>query len=134
MKTNQVDPRFINRVEKDIVDPLKKVDRTFDDTRESVTAFRTALDSKDAAPVERIEGSRKAGTAAKEQMRVLTLAIEKILASMQKMSGLNELVKALAEIEKNEAEQYDTVKKIYEKQEDELFNKATGGDKPDAKK
>jgi hypothetical protein len=133
MKTNQVSQRFIDQVEKNIVDPLNKVDRTFDDTRESVNAFRTALDGKDLAPVERVEGSRNAGSASKEQMRVLTTAIEKILASMQKMTDINALVKVLAEIEKNEAEQYETVKKIYEKQEDDLFNKATG-EKPDAKK
>ncbi len=69
MKTNQVSQKFIDQVEKNIVDPLKSVDRTFDDTRDSVTGFRTALDSKDIASTERIDGSRKAGTAAKEQVR-----------------------------------------------------------------
>ncbi len=77
MKTNQVSQKFIDQVEKNIVDPLKNVDRTFDDTRDAVAGFRTALDSKDQAAAERIETSRKAGSAAKDQMRVLTLALEK---------------------------------------------------------
>ena len=127
MKTNQVSQKFIDQVEKNIVDPLKSVDRTFDDTRDSVTGFRTALDSKDIASTERIDGSRKAGTAAKEQVRHLVLAIDKILASMQKMTDINELVKRIAEIEKNEAVQYETIKKINEELEDQIFGKASGG-------
>jgi hypothetical protein len=134
MKTNQVSPKLIDKVEKNIVDPLKNVDRTFDTTRESVTAFRTALDSKDTALPERVAASRTGGAAAKDQMLVLTRAIEKILGAMQKMTDINDLIKRIAEIEKNEAEQYDTIKKIYEQKEDDLFNKATGGDKPAGKK
>jgi hypothetical protein len=121
MKTNQVSQKFIDQVEKNIVDPLKNVDRTFDETRDSVTGFRTVLDSKDIA------ASRTAGSAAKEQVRTLVLAIDKILASMQKMTDINELVKRIAEIEKNEAEQYEMIKKINEELEDQIFGKASGG-------
>src|SRR6185312_12454937 len=133
MKTNQVSTKLIDKVEKNIVDPLKSVDRTFDATRESVTAYRTALDSKDTAAPERIKASQAAGSAAKEQMLVLTRAIEKIIDSMSKLTDINELVKRIVEIEKNEAEQYETIKKIYEQKENDLFNKATGEDKPEGK-
>jgi hypothetical protein len=92
-----------------------------------------ALDAQDVAPAERVEASRKAGNAAKEQMRVLTLAIEKILASMQKMTDINELVKRLAEIEKTEAEQFEMIKKINDELEDKIFGKVSGG-KPEGKK
>jgi hypothetical protein len=132
MKTNQVSQKFIEQVEKNIVDPLKAVDRTYDDTRSSVTAFRQALDAKDTAPPERIETSRKTGAAAKEQMRVLTQALEKILASMQKMTDINALVKVLAEIEKNESEQYETIKRINDELEEKIFGNVSG-DKPGKK-
>jgi hypothetical protein len=132
MKTNQVSQKFIEQVEKNIVDPLKAVDRTYDDTRSSVTAFRQALDAKDTAPPERIEASRKTGTGAKEQMRVLTQALEKILASMQKMTDINALVKVLAEIEKNESEQYETIKKINDELEEKIFGNVSG-EKPGKK-
>jgi hypothetical protein len=134
MKANQVSEKFIERVEKSIVEPLKSIDSTFDATRESVNAFRAALDGKDAALPERIEASRKAGNNAKEQMRVLMVELDKILAAMMKMKGINDLVKILAEIERNEAEQYDAIKKRYEKEVDDIFNSATKDDKPDEKK
>jgi hypothetical protein len=134
MKANQVSEKFIERVEKSIVEPLKSVDGTFDATREAVNGFRTALDNKEAALPERVAASQKAGNAAKEQMRVLMQELEKILAAMVKMKGINDLVKILADIERNEAEQFDTIKGIYTKIEDELFEKATKGDKPDKKK
>ncbi len=52
---------------------------------------------------------------------------------MQKMTDINELVKRLAEIEKTEAEQYETIKRINEELEDAIFGKATGGGKVDKK-
>jgi hypothetical protein len=134
MKTNQVTQKFIDQVEKNIVNPLKDVGRTFDDTRDAVAGFRKALDDKEAAPAPRIDAARKTGATAKEKMQNLTREIDKILASMQKMTTINELVKRLAEIEKSEADQYDTITKIYKKLEDELFNKASGGDKSEEKK
>ena len=129
MKTNQVSSKFLEQVEKNIVNPLKEVDRIYDDTRSTVTAFRQALDAKDTAPPERVESSRKAGGTAKEQMRVLTLALEKILASMQKMTDINALVKVLVEIEKDETVQYEAIKKINEELEEKIFGNVSG-DKP----
>lgn len=129
MKANQVSPRFLERVENSIVDPLKAVDRNFEATREAVTNFRTALDNKELSAAERIESAKKNGTMAKEQMLELTRAIQKILDSMQKMSGLNDIIKILVEIEKTESVQYERVKGIYDKKVDDIFNQDAGGDK-----
>ena len=128
MKANQISERFLERVEKTIVDPLKHIDGNFEETRDGVGNFRKSLDSKE------IEPSRKAGGTAKEQMLALTRALEKILASMQKMTDLNALIKIIAEIEKSEGVQYETIKKIYEDKVEDLFNQGTGGDKPEGKK
>ena len=128
MQTNQISERFLDRVEKTIVDPLKRIDGNFEDARDAVGNFRKALDGKEIAL------SRKTGGTAKEQMLVLTRALEKILASMQKMTDLNALIKILAEIEKSESAQYDTIKKIYEDKVNELFEQGTGGGNPKGKK
>jgi hypothetical protein len=127
MKANQVSERLLDRVEKTIVDPLKRIDGTFEATREAVANFRKSLDSKE------IEPSRTAGRTAKEQMLELMRELEKILASMQKMTDLNTLIKYLAEIEKNETEQYETVKKLYDGMVEDIFNQGTGN-KPEGKK
>jgi hypothetical protein len=134
MKANQVSERFLDRVEKTIVEPLKNIDRNFDDTREAVANFRKALDSKDLAAPERIDASRKSGKDAKEQMLLLTRELEKILASMQKMTDINALIKIIAEIEKDESKQFQTVKEIYDKEIDKVFEQATGNEQPEKKK
>jgi len=127
MKANQVNERFLDRGEKTIVDPLKRIDGNFEETRDAVANFRKVLDGKE------IEPSRKAGGTAKEQMLALTRALEKILASMQKMSDLNAVIKILAEIERTEGVQFDTIKKIYDDKVNELFDQGTSG-KPEEKK
>ncbi len=127
MKANQVSERFLSRVEKTIVDPLERIDAPSRTRAMPWPSFRTALDSKE------IEPSRTAGKDAKEQMLALTRALEKILASMQKMTDINTVIKILVEIEKSETEQYETVKKLYDERVDEIFNQGTGG-KPEGKK
>jgi hypothetical protein len=128
MKANQISERFLDRVEKTIVDPLKAIDSNFEDARDVLDNFRKALDGKE------IEPSRKIGGTAKEQMLALTRALEKILASMQKMTDLNALIKILADIEKSEGAQYETIKKLYEDRINDLFDQGTGGGKPEGKR
>jgi hypothetical protein len=128
MKANQISERFLEHVEKRIVDPLKKIDRAFEETRDSVAGFRKTLDNKDIA------GSKTAGKVAKEQMLALTAALKKILESMEKLSDINSIITIIRVIEQRESKQYETVKKIYDDQLQDLFNKATQGEKPQGKK
>jgi hypothetical protein len=127
MKANQVSERFLERVEKTIVDPLKSIDGHFEGVRDAVGNFRKTLDNKEMEP------SRKAGGTAKEQMLALTRALEKILASMQKMTALNDLIKMLKGIEDSEVAQYETLKKLYEDKVNDLLGQGTDG-KPEGKK
>ncbi|HEY7327457.1 MAG TPA: hypothetical protein VH592_07455 [Gemmataceae bacterium] len=121
MKANHVSERFLDRVEKTIVDPLKRIDANFEDSRDAVGNFRKSLDDKEMEP------ARKNGTTAKEQVLALTRALEKILASMQKMTDLNALIKIIAEIEKSEGAQFETIKKLYDQKVEDLFDQGTGG-------
>lgn len=128
MKANQVSERFLDRVEKTIVDPLKRINGNFEEARDAVGNFRKMLDSKEMEP------SRKAGGTAKEQVLALTRALEKILASMQKMTDLNALIKILAAIESTETKQYEAVHKIWDDELNKLFDQGTGAGKPEGKK
>jgi hypothetical protein len=128
MKANQVSDRFLDRVEKTIVAPLKAVDRNFDDTRDAVANFRKALDDKESAVPQRIQNSKTAGKTAKEQLLALLQALEKIRESMQKMSSINEVIELLVKIERTEAEQFEKLNKHYQTQIDDIFNQKAGGD------
>jgi hypothetical protein len=128
MKANQVNEKFLQRIEQSIVDPLKKIDRQFEDTRDAVGGLRKALDGKD------MEGSRSASKNAKEQMLALTAAMKRILEAMEKIGDINAVIKILAEIEKDETVQYEEVKKIWEERQKILLEAATGDQKPEGKK
>jgi hypothetical protein len=125
MQTNQVSQKFLDKVEKDLVNPLGKLDGTFDQARDAVAGFHKALDDAGLAGQDRVGASRIAGDLAKAQVRELVVSIERILAAMQGMTDINKLVKLIAAIEKAEQEQYDTIKKINEELEEKLFDKAT---------
>ncbi len=123
MKANRVSHRFLERVEKTIVDPLKAVDRNFEETRDAVANFRKALDNKELAAPQRVQESKGAGKTAKEQMLALIQALEKIRESMQKMSSINEVIELLVKIERTESEQYERLNNEYKKMVDDIFNK-----------
>jgi hypothetical protein len=139
LQTNQVNSKMIARVESTLVKPLADVDGTFDTTRESVAAFRTALDST-AELAARVKDSRDAGAKAKADLQELMLRLQNIMAAMQKMTDINKLVKMVVEIENQEKEQAELLEKIrkavVEKEINELLNKDKKSDasEPEKKK
>ncbi len=135
LKTNQVDAKIIDRVETRIVKPLGDVDTDFDKTRDGVLAFRKTLDNNELALDARVGAARIGGSVAKQQVRDLIGKLEAIRGAMEGMTDINKLIKILAEIEKKEQEQYETVKALREKIEKELLDAALGGpEKPKEKK
>src|SRR5581483_11530415 len=109
LKTNQVDAKIIDRVETRIVKPLGDVDTDFDKTRDGVLAFRKTLDNNELALDARVGAARIGGSVAKQQVRDLIGKLEAIRGAMEGMTDINKLIKILAEIEKKEQEQYETV-------------------------
>src|SRR5947209_2808591 len=65
LKTNQVNTKIVERVDKTIVRPLADIDGAeYDRTRDLIVAFRKALDSTEAEAAARIAAARTAGTQA----------------------------------------------------------------------
>jgi hypothetical protein len=134
LKTNQVNTKIIDRVDKTIVKPLADIDGAeYDRTRDLTVAFRKALDNTELEAAARIAAARTAGAQAKEQMRKLKAAIEAVLGAMQGLTDVNKLIKILRDIEEQEQKQFDLIDAIKRKIEDKLIEEATGGKKPNDK-
>jgi hypothetical protein len=132
MRTNQVDPRRIDKVQTTIVKPLAEADVLFDRTRDRVLDFRKSLENNELALDPRVEAARLAGNVAKVEMKGLMDHLNRILSAMEGLTDINKLVKMIAEIEKQEQEQSESIKGLKAELERRLFEGAL--DEPKDKK
>jgi hypothetical protein len=135
LKTNRVDDKMIQRVEKQIVGPLGDIaDVEFQRTRDTVLAYRTALETGGATFEAKRAAAITEGTKAKAEVRQLIVALQQVLGSMKGLIEINELVKQLRDIEETEQRQADLIRTTKQKLEDDLLNGALEGTKPPGKK
>src|SRR5262249_25790760 len=107
LRTNQVDNKIIDQVNKGIVTPLSELDFEFGRARDAVSSFRKALEegrTADAAnqPAALTAVKTESGKA-REETRKLKESIASILDKMRRITGINELIKLLREIDEAEA-------------------------------
>src|SRR6516225_8073694 len=115
LKTNRVDDKMIQRVEKQIVGPLGDIaDVEFQRTRDAVAAYRTALESGGATIEAKKVAAINEGTKAKAEVRQLIVALQQVLGSMKGLIEINELVKQLRDIEETEQRQADLIRILKE--------------------
>jgi hypothetical protein len=122
LQLNQVNPKFIAKIESTVVKPLAEADPLFDKTRDAVMAFKANLDNKELADEPRIDAARLGGAVAKEQMRALMTHLSGIMSSMGGIIDINRLVKILAEIDKREQEQFEGIDAIYKAEVKKSFD------------
>lgn len=134
LRINQVNARYIDKVENTIVKPLSDADPLFEKTRDAVLAFRAGLDNKDETLEARVGAARIGGAVAKEQMRLLIAHLNGILGAMQGVTDINKLIKILRDIEQREQEQYDTIDAIYKKQVEDTLKGVLEDNPKDKKK
>jgi hypothetical protein len=138
LRINRVDQKLFNQVNKTIVTPLGEIaDFEFARTHDALVNFRKALEEgrnmdNAAAFPGGLSAARTAGAQAREQVRVLKDAVFKVLESMQKLTDINKLIKMLRTIEDQEQAQYDLIKRIKDKIEEDLIKGAL--DLPEPKK
>jgi hypothetical protein len=135
LKTNRVDDKMIQRVEKQIVGPLGDIaDVEFQRTRDAVAAYRSALEGGGATLEVKKAAALAEGAKAKAQVRQLIVALQQVLGSMKGLIEVNELIKQLRDIEETEQRQADLVGELKRRLEDDLLKSATEGTKPAPKK
>lgn len=130
LRFNQVREDMIERVESKIVRPLGEADSLFEKARDGVLAFKRSLESTEGPLETRLVTARLASDVAKQQLRALIDHLNNILSSMQGLTDINKLIKILADIEKDENIQYDTIEKIKNDLENKIFEDTKPPDKP----
>ena len=111
LRTNRVDRNRIELVANKIVAPLERIEReNFPAARAAVGEFRKALDAKDQSLADQLGAARTEGAKAKTQVRKLIAELTNVMASMQKLIDVNQLITMLRKIEEEEQKQYDLIR------------------------
>jgi hypothetical protein len=114
LQANRVQEKHIERVEKNIVNPLRTLDEVdFDLARRDLVDFRTALDDTSKEGQDRIDAARMAGDKAKEQLREVKERLFQVLGAMEGLVDVNKLVQTLRELEEEEMEQHRKIQEVY---------------------
>jgi hypothetical protein len=134
LKINRVDDKIIEGIEKPIVIPLTDIaDIDFQRTRDSVTAYRAALDSSGASFDAKKVACLVEGNKAKVQVQQLIKDLALVLDAMKGQIEFKELVEKLRRIEETEQQQAGWFRIMRDRLEDDLL-KGVEGTKPPEKK
>jgi hypothetical protein len=124
MRVNQVREDILTKVFRTIYLPLQQVSETqFSRTYNSVIALRRALDAPTQSIPERVEASAPKAADARKQLNDLVTQLNSILAAMEGLSKLNELIAELARIEKQEEDLEGLVSRLLRKRIEEELKK-----------
>src|SRR5262249_18468419 len=126
LRINRVNPKFIDKIERNISDPLQEVinpDREFDHADKSVHLFEKLLEEK--------KSDVPSAAQAKQDLDQLITRLIHVLDNMGDIITINKLIEQLVQIEKQERKAFERYKELHEKLQDELLDKALT---PDDKK
>ncbi|MFO0927085.1 MAG: hypothetical protein U0736_08585 [Gemmataceae bacterium] len=124
MRVNQVREDVLTKVYRTIYVPLGQVaDRQFDRTHDAVIALRRALDAPGQPIAARVADAGPKAAQARKELNDLVSQLNAILAAMEGLSKINELISELARIEKQEEDLESLVGRIYKKRIEEELKK-----------
>jgi hypothetical protein len=124
MRANQVNVAMLTKVYETIARPLGEVDgRHFPRTRNAVAAMRKALDAQDQPVKARAAAAYERSQEAKRELAELIAKLNSVIAAMQNLGSINDLVRLLAEIEKVEEDDHERIKALRE----DIIRKLLGG-------
>jgi hypothetical protein len=116
LKVNRVNPKFIDKIERNIADPLQEVispDREFDRTDKSLRSFQKLLEEK--------KSDASAAAQAKQDIDKLIVRLTQVLDNMGDIITINRLIEQLAELERRERKAYQRFKELSEQYQEELL-------------
>jgi hypothetical protein len=119
LRVNRVNPKFIDKIERNISDPLQEAinpDREFDHADKSIRSLQKSLEEKNR--------DDQAIATAKQDLDRLIARLVQVLDNMGDVITINRLIEQLVEIEKRERKAYERFKELNEKLQEELLDKA----------
>jgi hypothetical protein len=110
LKANRVNAGMIKRVEKGVCEPLEAtLRREFTQAKRALGELGEALKGRDA------DLARKAGLAAGEQLDSLGDRLDKVVAAMNDLATVNQLLKVVQDLQQQERNQADELKGLLDK-------------------
>jgi hypothetical protein len=126
MRANQVNTPMITKVYETIARPLGEVDgRHFPRTLNAIAAMRKALDAQDRPASERVASAYERSKEAKREMAELIAKLNSVIAAMESLGSINDLVQLLVTLEQAEEKQYDDILRLRK----EIIDKVLKGGK-----
>ncbi len=126
MVVNRVQAGMIDRVEKQICNPLQDaLEKDFPSVKQGLADLRKALDGEGDLSAKTASG-RKATDEARERLNTLVRKLTGVLDQMQQLAGINELIKMVRNIEQQEVATGDTLKKLKKQLEDDILKGLEG--------
>jgi hypothetical protein len=128
--TNRVDPAMIEKVQKQIVEPLNVAvngtendKNTFPSNKSAIESLKKAVAGQEEPSEQKIADSRKATDEARLRMDALIKRLIDVLDKMEALGDVNKLIKALQAITDEENRQKGILKAIH----DQILKDALGG-------
>jgi hypothetical protein len=115
MRVNQLDADILAKVHGKIYVPLTEADRLFETTQNDLVVLRRAMDDTSKNVAGRVEASGAKAGIAKKEMQELYNKLDAIIRAMEGLATLNNLIKELALIERQEEDINEVVKNVLEK-------------------
>ena len=119
LKINRVNPKFIDKIEKNISDPLQEVinpDREFDHADKSLRSLQKMLEEKKL--------NAQATAQPKQDLEQLIIRLARVLDNMGDVITINKLIEQLVQIEKGERGAYERFKELNDEIQDKILNEA----------
>ena len=101
--------------------PLTEADRLFENTQNDLVALRRAMDDASKPVAGRVAASGPKAADAKKSMQELVNKIRGILSAMEGLTTINNLIKDLAIIERQEETIGDVVKRVLKRRIEEVL-------------
>ncbi len=127
LRANQVQTGMISKVSDKICEPLDiAINSDFVQSDEAMRDFHKKLEAATS--------DAKAAEAAKQRLQQVITRLSDVLSAMGDVTTINKLITALVQIEKREREEYDRLKDLLRKKEEDLLGPLDTPPKPKEKK
>lgn len=119
LQANRVQPGIINRVARNICDPLElAIGQEFVRSEEALRAFHKTLEARQV--------EKPAVDLARKRYDELIDRLDRVLEAMGDVTTINKLISLLVEIEKGERAEYDRLKKIRDTLQEKILDDVLG--------
>lgn len=121
MQLNRVDPESIKKVKGSVIEPLTSIlDKDFEQTRIALVELETVLGSEEPTLKNKLDAAKSAGAKARKQLMSLIERLDRVMASMEKITTKLDLVRRLQKILGEQQRQAEFMERLWKEEYDRI--------------